>query len=387
MARARSETPGCEEFIHFNNAGAALQPAPVLSAVREHLELESRLGGYEAAEAAAHLLDDAYDAVANLLSADAREIALVESATRGLDAVLYSLKLGPDDRIHTSTSEYASNFIPLLQLSQRTGATLEVMENDDDGAPSLDALRNSLDERSRIVLQTHVPASSGAVNPVAAIGNVIRRSPALYIVDACQSVGQIAVDVGAIGCDVLVGTGRKYLRGPRGTGFLYVRAGVLAEVEPATLDYHAADWSAPLGYTVRTDARRYEVFEHAVAARVGLGVAIRYALDVGLEEIWSRVRDLAATLRAGLGRVEGVEVLDRGPDLCGIVGFRVLGKACAEVRRGLRGVGINTWVVGASATRLDLEPRGITELVRASVHYYNTEEEIERFCLQLSRLT
>jgi selenocysteine lyase/cysteine desulfurase len=362
-----------------------LQPAPVLAAVREHLELESRLGGYEAAEAAAHLLDDAYGAVSDLLSAEPHEIALVESATRGLDAVLYSLKLGPGDRIHASTSEYASNFIPLLQLSQRTGATLEVMENDDDGAPALDALRNSLDERSRLVLQTHVPASSGAVNPVAEIGEVVRGSPALYIVDACQSVGQVAIDVGAIGCDVLVGTGRKYLRGPRGTGFLYVRAGALADVEPATLDYHAADWSAPMAYTVRTDARRYEVFEHAVAARAGLGVAIRYALGVGLGKISVRVSELAAALRAGLGRVDGVEVLDRGSVLCGIVGFRVRGRACADVRRGLRDAGINTWVVGASATRLDLEPRGITELVRASVHYYNTEEEIERFCLQLSR--
>lgn len=193
----------------------------------------------------------------------------MESATRGLDAVIYSLPLGPGDRIHASTQEYASNFIALLQLSRRTGARVEVMETDADGLPDLEALHASLDERSRVVVLTHVPASSGAVNPAAEVGAVVRPSPAIYIVDACQSAGQLPVDVDDIGCDVLVGTGRKYLRGPRGTGFLYVRGGVLDAIEPATLDYHAADWPEAGRYAVRGDARRYESFEFAVAARSG----------------------------------------------------------------------------------------------------------------------
>jgi cysteine desulfurase/selenocysteine lyase len=386
ILRARAETPGCEGVIHLNNAGAALQPAPVLAAVRQHLDLEAQLGGYEAAEQASGAIDDVYAAVAELLGANLGEIALMESATRGLDSVLYSLPLEPGDRIHASTHEYASNFIALLQLSRRTGALVEVVASDGEGVPDLDALEASLDERSRVVMLTHVPASSGTVNPVAEVGVIVRRSRALYVVDACQSAGQLPLDVDVIGCDVLVGTGRKYLRGPRGTGFLYVRAGALDSVEPATLDYHAADWSDQQGYAVRTDARRYESFECAVAARIGLGVAVRYALDVGVSNISERVRALAADLRRRLRGIDGVEMLDRGPDLCGLVGFRVQGWRCADVRDKLRGLGINTWVMQASATRLDLEPRDVGELVRASVHYYNTEAEVERFCLELARL-
>jgi len=226
-----------------------LQPMPVLEAVRQHLNLEARVGGYEAAEMAIAALEDVYLAVAELLGANPEEIALVESATRGLDAVLYSLPLRPGDRIHASTHEYASNFIALLQLSRRTGAVVEVMEPGAEGIPDPVALEASLDERSRVVMLTHVPASSGSVNPVAEVGGVVRRSEALYVVDACQSAGQLPVDVDEIDCDVLVGTGRKYLRGPRGTGFLYVRAGALDTVEPASLDYHAADWSDPRHYT------------------------------------------------------------------------------------------------------------------------------------------
>ncbi len=373
-------------MVHFNNAGAALQPAPVLAAVRQHLDLEAQVGGYEAAEMASGELDGVYRSVAELLSANPGEIALMESATRALDAVLYSLQLEPGDRIHASTHEYASSFIALLQISQRTGAVVEVMASDADGVPDLEALRESLDDRSRVVMLSHVPASSGTVNPVAEVGAIVRRNQVLYVVDACQSVGQLPVDVDVIGCDVLVGTGRKYLRGPRGTGFLYVRPGVLDSVEPATLDYHAADWSGPQRYTVRSDARRYESFECAVAARVGFGVAVRYALEWGAVNISERVRALAAELRSRLGGIDGVEVLDRGSDLCGLVGFRLAGWRCSDVRDRLRGLGINTWVVGTSASRLDLEPRAVTELVRASVHYYNTEAEVSRFCLELARL-
>jgi cysteine desulfurase / selenocysteine lyase len=372
--------------IHFNNAGAALQPTPVLAAVRQHLDLEAQVGGYEAAEMSAGALEDVYRSVAELVGANPDEIALMESATRGLDAVLYSVPLEPGDRLHVSTHEYASNVIALLQLSRRTGAVVEVIASDADGVPDVDALQASLDDRSRVVMLTHVPASSGTVNPVAEVGAVVRRSKAIYVVDACQSAGQLPIDVDVIGCDVLVGTGRKYLRGPRGTGFLYVRAGALDSVEPATLDYHAADWSDRQGYSVRSDARRYESFECAVAARIGLGVAVRYALDVGVSNISERVRAVAADLRRRLGGIGGVEVLDRGPDLCGLVGFRLHGLRCSDVRDRLRGLRINTWVMGASATRLDLEPRGVAELVRASVHYYNTEAEVERFCLELAKL-
>lgn len=379
IQRLRQDTPGCAEVIHFNNAGAALMPRPVLEAVVNHLELEARIGGYEAYDAALEQVEQAYQAVARLIGAEPDEIALVENATRAWDMAFYSIPFRPGDRILTSVSEYASNVISFLQVARKTGAVVEVVPNDEHGQLSVEALRAMLDERVKLIAVSHIPTNGGLIQPAEEIGRVAREAGVLYLLDACQSVGQIPVDVRAIGCDMLSATSRKYLRGPRGAGFLYVRRSLIPQLEPVLLDLHAATWVAPDRYEVRPDARRFENWESYVAGRIGLGVAVDYALSVGIEEGSARLRALAELLRRRIAELPGGRVHDLGRERGGIVTFTLDGIAPETIKAYLATRRINVTVSTVASTRFDMEARGLEKIVRASVHYYNTEEEIDAF--------
>lgn len=383
VARARRETPGCATVAHLDNAGAALAPAVVTDAVVAHLRREATIGGYEAAEEAAELVEATYGSLAELLGCDRDEVAFAENATRAWDMAFYSIAFQPGDRILTSRAEYVSNVIALLQVSARTGAVVEVVDDDETGAVDLDDLRARLDERVKLIALTHVPTQGGLVNPAAEVGAVAAEAGVLFLLDACQSVGQLPTRVDELGCDILSATGRKFLRGPRGTGFLYVRRSVVPLLEPPFLDLRAAEWTGPDTYEIRSDAARFETWETSYAGKIGLGVAARYALSWGIEAIEERVTALAGRLRAALAMRPGVRVHDQGRRRCGIVTFTVDGVPSDEIRATLRDAGINVNVSTVGRARLDLPDRGLPDLVRASVHYYNDDDELDRLLAHL----
>jgi len=386
LERLRAETPGCAEVAHFNNAGSSLPPQAVLDAVIAHLQLEAKIGGYEAAAAADDRLEAVYASIAKLINAAPDEIALVENATRGWDMAFYAMRFQPGDRILTGIAEYASNVISYLQVARRTGAVVEAVPNDEFGQVSVAALVRMIDQKVKLLAFTHVPTNGGLVNPAAEIGAVARRHGIPFLLDACQSVGQIDIDVAAIGCDMLSATGRKYLRGPRGTGFLYVRRAMIERLEPPFLDLHAAEWVAPDRYEIRKDARRFENWESYVAGRLGLGAAADYALKVGMPAIEADLSAKAAALRDMLSAIRGVTVHDLGRKKGGIVSFTKDGLGADAIKSALAARKINVSVSGASSTLYDMSARGLRELIRASVHYVNSTAELHRLVEAIAAL-
>lgn len=384
--RARIETPGCQQVIHLNNAGASLMPNCVLHAVNQHLKLESEIGGYEAADYAFDKIELVYDAVAKLLNCQSDEIAIIENATRAWDMAFYSIPFSEGDRILTSVSEYASNFIAYLQISKKTGAKVDIIPNDEYGQISVPSLSQMIDKKVKLIAITHIPTNGGLVNPAVEIGKIARDAKVPYLLDACQSVGQMPIDVQEIGCDMLSATGRKYLRGPRGTGFLFIREEMIEKLEPPFLDIHAATWIKKDQYKIQKNARRFENWEAYVAGKIGLATAVNYALDWGIENIWQRISQLVSKLRSCLQDIPNVTLHDLGQVQCGIVSFTVAGVDSTLIVQKLRDQKINVSVSSRASTLLDMEARHLNHLIRASVHYFNTEKEIEQFMYKLAQI-
>lgn len=382
----RAQTPACHNLIHFNNAGAALSPQPVTDALFEHLLLEQRIGGYEAGEATLDAQENFYHAFGRLLNCNPREIAYIENATRAWTLLLQALPLAHGDRIITGQSEYASNYMTLLHLAKTRHIRVDVIPNASNGQICLHTLRDRIDEDVRLIALTHVPSQSGVIHPAADVGKIARKHRIFYLLDACQSAGQLNLNVDEIGCDMLTGSGRKYLRGPRGTGFMYVRQSTQDFLEPPSVDLHSASWSRKDHFIIRDDARRFENWEHYVAGKIALGVAVDYACDLGMDNIEDRVCILASLLREKLRQMPGINVYEDGDTLSGIVTFNCVSHDASALQKYLRGHHINTSVIRHQVNQLDFSQRGLPDLNRASVHYYNTEQEIDTFCQLLSAL-
>ncbi len=386
--RLRSLTPGCAEVVHLNHAGSSLPTAETLRVQVEYLEREARIGGYEAANEAADRVSSVYSSLAALVGAGAEEIGVVENATAAWKQAFSAMTegVGPTDRILTARAEYGANIVAYQQLSRRTGVSIEIIDDDASGATSPEALAAMIDERVRLVSISHLPTNGGLINPAAEIGSICRAHDVRYLLDACQSAGQMPLDVAQLGCDALTATGRKYLRGPRGTGFIYMSQALLdTGVEPAVLDHHGADLVSPTEYRVRSDARRFEIWETNVAAVLGLGAAVDQALDIGLPAIEAQVQATAGRCRAALGAINGVELRDLGNVQSGICTFTVDGvdadsvRAACAAHNGPRGR-INVSTSAPISTIYDSTHRNLPAMVRASVHYLTTDDEIADLC-------
>ena len=386
IARARKEIRACEDIVHFNNAGSSLMPIPVADALYDYLRKEEQFGGYETADFEAAALDNFYNATANMLNCSPNEIAYVENATRAWDMAFYSFKFEPGDKILTTIAEYGSNVIAYLQQQKRYGVEIVFVPNDAHGQIDTKALANLIDDRVKLISITHIPTGGGLVNPAAEVGKIAKAANIPYLLDSCQGVGQLALDVDQIGCDILCGTGRKYLRGPRGTGLLYVRQAIIEQLEPPILDQHAAELISPTEYKIRADAKRFENWEQYFAGKAALGTAVSYAQSFGLENIQNRIFHLADTLRNKLSNIDGVTVTDEGIEKCGIVTFMAEQKSPATIKQRLREHRIHTSTSSGSGSLISFEQRGLTELVRASVHYYNTKTEIDFFIDTLQKI-
>ncbi|MCB9292713.1 MAG: aminotransferase class V-fold PLP-dependent enzyme [Lewinellaceae bacterium] len=375
----RRDTPGVEHRLHFNNAGAALPPLAVLEAMQQHLALEARIGGYEAANAARRETAGFYRAVGRLLNAPAENIAFATSATEAYNKALSSVPFRPGDVILTTEDDYVSNQIAFLQLQERQGVRLVRTASRPEGGYDAGSMESLIKKhRPRLVAVTHIPTNSGLVQDAAAAGQLCRQYDCLYLLDACQSAGQMPLDVSRLQCDFLSATFRKFLRGPRGGGFLYVSDRVLdSGLAPLFLDLHSADWAEAERYIPKANAQRFETWERSYAILLGSRAAAEYALGAGLEAIQERTFRLAALLRENLAEIPQLQLLDQGANLCGIVTCHIPGRKPLPLKTALEKKGVNTSISGSGSAVIDFAKKGVGWALRLSPHYYNTEEEVE----------
>lgn len=385
----RGDTPGCTRQIHFNNAGSGLMPRVVLEAMVTHLNREATVGGYESADDAEAAVAEAYGEVAKVLGAQARNIALVENSTVAFFQALSAFDFMPGDVIVTTRNDYISNQLAYLSLAQRRGVEVRRAADLPEGGADPQSVKELLRQpRVRLLAVTWVPTNSGLMQPVEALGEVAEEAGVPYLVDGCQAAGQIPIDVVKLRCDYLSATARKFLRGPRGTGFLYVSDRALQRGDfPLYIDMRGAEWVAADKFAPATDARRFENWEFAYSLVLGLGAAARYALQVGVERGGRRARELAAKLRGKLSELGGIRVLDRGSELAAIVTIEVAGWDASELSKLLRTRGINSSASLREYAVIDMDEKRVGSALRLSPHYYNSEDEVERVVEELKKVT
>ena len=379
LTRWREDTPGCANCVHLNNAGAGLMPRSVLETITAHLNCEAMVGGYESSDEAEGAVRAAYSNIAELLGAQPHNIAVVENATVAFFQALSAFDFRPGDVIVTTRNDYISNQLAYLSLAKRQGIEVRRAENLPSGEVDPQSVRELLrDPRVKLLAVTWVPTNSGLMQPVEALGEVAEAAAVPYLVDACQAVGQIPINLSRLRCDFLSATARKFLRGPRGIGFLYVSDRALQRGDyPLYIDMRGANWVTTDGFELAPDARRFENWEFAYALLLGLGEASRYALSVGIHRGGGRARELAATVRTRLSALPGYRLLDRGKDLAAIVTVAVLGWDAIALVGALRGRGINTSASLGAYAIIDMAEKNVTSAFRISPHYYNTESELD----------
>ncbi|EFV12111.1 aminotransferase class V-fold PLP-dependent enzyme [Segniliparus rugosus] len=375
--RIRADTPGVMGTLFFDSAGSSLPPLPVLEAVIAHLRLEAQIGGYRAAEAAKDRFAGVKQSIARLIGSAPEDVALLDSAGRAWNEFFSSVPFEPGDRILTCRADYPSNAINALKAGKTSGVRVEVIPSDQHGRVDLGALEAMLDDRVRLVSLVEVPTNSGLINPVREVVELAHAHGALVLHDACQSVGQLPVDVAESGVDAMSSTGRKWLRGPRGTGFLYVNPKTTAGLEPRVLGTYTTAWTGPDEYEVAKDASRFEQWEGNIAGFLGLGAAVDYLLDVGVAEASAALRANARRLREGLARIPGARVWDLGEDLGGIVTFSLDGVSADEVVAELVERSVSCHFSRRTSAQHDMAAKGLTDVVRFSPHYFNTEPEVD----------
>ena len=384
--RVRADTPAVSDRIHLNNAGGSLMPQPAFAAMLDYLGREQQIGAYETAAERAGDTNRFYKEASILLGCDEDEIAFCESDTRAWLGLFHSISLQPGDQIVTTRLDYGSHFVSFIK-SGRNGVETIVIDNDNQGDVDLESLRRAMSNRTRLIVMSHIPTGGGTIGPAAAVGRIAADAGVPFILDACQSLGQVPVNVRDIGCSALTATGRKYLRGPRGTGLLYVDTSLLESLEPAQLDQHGVELIDSQHFRLLPGGRRFENFEVNYAGRVGLGAAMAYANDLGLDAIGERVVCLGRYCRSRLTETPGVKVMDIGSVLGGIVTFSMTGRDPKDIRDYLSANDVNISVsTSTSGSMVDFQARGIESLARASIHYFNTELEIDSFVELLGKM-
>lgn len=379
IEQIRRDTPSCNDRIFMNSAGASLSPHIVIDVIKEYLDEEQVDGGYKVADLRTADIVKFYEALGHFLNCSADNVGFAYNATDAYARALSCIPFRTGDVVLTTDDDYVSNHIALFSLQKRFGIRLVKVDNLANGDLNLQDFEDKIrKEKPALVSVTHIPTNSGKIQPVEEVGALCRKYDTWYLVDACQSVGQIPVDVQAIGCDFLTATGRKFMRGPRGTGFIYASDKVLdAGLEPLFIDMRGADWTSPDSYTPNKGARIFELFEIPYALLLGLTEAVKYVNRIGIHDIYAYNNKLSSRLRENLGLTPNLRLTDEGSRLSNIVTFHVTGIQPEKITQALDREKVYYSVSRKKNAFIDFDKKGIDWAIRLSPHYFNTMEEIE----------
>ncbi len=363
--------------LHFNHSGAGLPSPETVQVIVNHLRLEAERGPMEAGALASDASNMVYKTAAQLLGCSSQHVAFGTSHGQLYGNLIASIPLAPGDKVLVSRQEWIGNVLCLQRSANLNGASLSLMASDDTSAVDPVALGKSLSPDVRIVALTWIGAGSALINPAAAIGAAIRQagSSAFFIIDASQVIGQVPINVAELGCDALIACGRKFLRGPRGTALAYISPRLASEIVPRNIDSLSSTLRDG-NVEVANSAQAFEFGEESVALKLGLGKAIEQALDLGVDHIRLALDQKAGALRQALAELPRVKLLDRGNNKGAAVTFAIDGLPCATAKQRLSEQGINIGMNGPGYTPYDMSMRGISELLRASVHLNTTDEDI-----------
>jgi selenocysteine lyase/cysteine desulfurase len=387
VQQLRNETAGTKNVIHLNNAGSGLMPDIVTQVQLDHITLESQIGGYEASAMMAPAIQNFYTQCARLFNCKPSNIAFTASATDAYTRALSSISFKEGDIILTDNDDFVSNQIQFLSLQKRLGVKIVRINNAAIGGVDLNDLEEKLKKyQPKLFAITHIPTNSGLVQPIHEIAKIYHNyiqqhdGKTWYILDACQSAGQMKLDVEAIQCDFLSVTCRKFLRGPRGTGALYISDKALdAGLEPMFIDMRGAEWKQKDEYQQQPTAMRFEDWEFAYSTVLGTASAIEYCLNIGEDKIWQQVKLLSGHLRDQLAQIDRIKVLDKGPEVGGLVTFHVQGAEPRYIVSELLKRKINVVPSFRAFGIIDFDEKGVEWAIRASPHYYNTINELDVF--------
>lgn len=386
IEQLRKDTPHCNDLTHFNNAGAALPSKFVNESILEFLEAESRIGGYEIVEERAKQIGEFYTEAAALIKASPDEIAITDSASTAFSKAIFSIPFKLGDKIITSELEYGNNFLNYLKLKKEKGIEIITIRGNEASPISIEELKNAIDSKVKLIAITHMPTSSGVIAPVKEIGKIAKENGILYLVDTCQSIGQFPVYVDELQCDFLNATSRKYLRGPRGLGFLYVRKRILASLDPFSFEMLGAEWKSQERYDLNYSSKMFETYEKPYAFLIGFSAAIKYANQLGIENIWQRISYLSNYLREQLGNVSGVKLYDGSGLRSGIISFTKDGVDPFKMHKELQDKKINSSVLYQFTSLLEMQKKNLVNGNRLSLHCYNTKTEINKVVSEIDKM-
>lgn len=380
LEKIREDTAGCSNKIFLNSAGSSLMPKVVVESMITYLRQEEEIGGYDLAKKEKGPIENLYKEVAKLLNSQVKNIAFTYNATDAYSRALSSIPFKSGDYILTTDDDYASNQISFLGLQKRFGILIARGKNLPNGDLDLNDFESQIKQiKPALIAVTHIPTNSGMIQPVVEIGELCKKFGIWYLLDACQSIGQIGVDVQKIGCDFLSATGRKFLRGPRGTGLLFLSDRVIHEgLEPLMMDLHGAEWIGFDHYKAEMNAKRFEFWEFSYTSLIGLSAAIHYANNIGIENIENYNFKLMHLLRSELSKNSSLRILDKGSRQSSLLTFDIPGKSIEKLEYELKSNKVYYSISTKNAALIDFTKKGIEYAIRLSPHYFNSLEEMQK---------